>query len=709
MSRGEDVSAAEQDRTLLVWKGDETFERVKIALDHPAQGLEYIEGSEAFLSASSEAITIVDENLTPRCLRLSAAKKASAGKGALSLRKTLVLPRAQDDVLEVALVFANGSAHTLRISDFAAEDVKLVSERTVSLGGNAQLEKGEEIVDAFLNGSKAIHLQTSRGRILPDAIALGATASATVAAYGLKTSTTNCPTTSVSTPTGPLLVACQASSTGSRLVLFQPTYPSVLATRDLPTSLVNAKHTSLVRLSDAVLGLVSTQVGADGKGRATAWTIDISLPSQGVGIAQMLESAAKTRVYLDLGAPIAAAPAATPRKGGKKGAAPATDRDEALLIALDQCLKGREATAGQEKDAEDAWAKWVAEEKAQGQQKAAEQGRSKSKFASRVADIVLSRALGREPGARPLGSSDVEVEAAPATTGPRGAYARNIIVSLLELGWLSDRAFAPHGVILGGLLPLGDWTSIDIALRRLRSVESTTLVTLLKRVVESAESPVQSQAAVGAAAPPSLARFLRTYVQVPVSPPLHRVALHRAGFTAEETTRVLDVLVGWFEEDAQGGGTEGGLAKGWEEMMGVPSSVVASTEAAQGKSRSRGMKGVEINQVSASVSATCMWILTSIPQVIQHLTLLLDAHLPLLLSHSPAHDLLSRLHTATAPVLAAQSELALAKGAFDAFTKENESRLAATGRNGKSKSATAGSGVIREYGAGLWKLEEVRL
>lgn len=620
LASGDKVSSAEQYRTLSVWKGDETFECVNIALEHPVQELEYIEGSEAFLAASDDAITIVDSDLTPRCLRFSPLKKTTPGGRSTTLRKVLVLRPsrgADEDVLEVVLVYNAGSAIILRVSDFAGPDAKIVNERVVNLAGEAtHLAKGEEIVDAFLNGGKAIHLQTSRGRILANGLVIDG--SATCTKYGFKTAeNATAAVAAISTPTGSLLVACKPAPTGSKLVLFQPNYPSVLAVRDLPASLANAVSTSLVRLTDTVLGLVSCEAaaaGGDGKARAHAWAIDLSLPSQGVGIAQMLESHAKTREYLELEVTQASAAAVvhTPRKGGLKKPSTSTSstaaaaRDQTLLTSLDECLKGRTASAGQEKDAEDAWTRWLAEEKAQKSASAAEHaagGRSKSKFASSVVEMVLSRALGREPGARPPSTASDAPDAselsnsAPTTTGPRGAYARNIIVSLLEQGWISDRSFAPQGVILGGLLPLGDWTSIDLALRRMRSVDSTTTVALLKRVVQSAESAAaHTQSASGVvSAPPSLARFLRTFVQVPTSPPLHRVALHRAGFTAEESTRILDVLVGWFEEDAQH--QEGMLSKGWEEMMGLPASANTSSDAHQGKGRSRGMKGVEIDQV----------------------------------------------------------------------------------------------------------------
>lgn len=78
-----------------------------------------------------------------------------------------------------------------------------------------------------------------------------------------------------------------------------------------------------------------------------------------------------------------------------------------------------------------------------------------------------------------------------------------------------------------------------------------------------------------------------------------------------------------------------------------------------------------------------------------HTQLLLDAHLPLLISHPPAHPLIARLKIALDPLLTLQTELAAARGLVEGFV-----RLADQKPNGGDKGKKNGVGAGKGKGAG---------
>jgi len=108
--------------------------------------------------------------------------------------------------------------------------------------------------------------------------------------------------------------------------------------------------------------------------------------------------------------------------------------------------------------------------------------------------------------------------------------------------------------------------------------------------------------------------------------------------------------------------------------------------------------------------------LGDILQLVLHTQLLLDAHLPLLISHPPAHRLIERLKVALAPLLVTQSELAAARGLVEGFVRLAEQRSSGPSKNkkgsSKGKSTTpggAGKKILGEWVDPLYSVDEVVL
>lgn len=574
---------------LWIWKGDDTFEKVKLSLSHKVEAIEWTPQSECFVAASADRVTFISSDLAPTTLTIPGSK----GKKK-TLRKLLMLPRTSKSIQAIVLIYSNGTAMHLGFSDWdGAAKLESHKELTVPKG---VLHQGEEIVDGHLNGTKSIHLQTSTNRLLASSISLiGSSASSCAVSYHLAASekpSTPSALAAIPSATGTLLLAADEKPS---FILFQPTYPSVLAAREIPFT--GSQVHSIVRLSESMVGLVtSSSKDATGTGRSMVHTLEFTLPSQGVGIAQMLESASLTRAYLRLSEVSPAASSHSLTKESDKEVEAVQARDAAFFASLESALK-----EGLAKAAEDVFAKWQTEEKAAIASHASQpksktmqaiQGRSKTAFASKAVNMILSQAI-HGTSTPPKTTEDVqestqsqaELYEGPATRTPRGAYPKSILTALLEMGWVSDRMWKESGgVITGGFLVLGDWSNVILALQKIKTISSTTLVILLNRVLQKSSTLNtinSSMSDISATSPvPTLARYLRTMVTVPISAPLHRIALHR-GLNVEGANAVLAVLVQWFEEDNEiEGSKEGGSAfgKGWEEMMGLPEMATEATK-----------------------------------------------------------------------------------------------------------------------------------
>ena len=186
--------------------------------------------------------------------------------------------------------------------------------------------------------------------------------------------------------------------------------------------------------------------------------------------------------------------------------------------------------------------------------------------------------------------------------------------------------------------------------------------------------------ATGLTTPPTLDDFLKTYLAIPVSPAMHKQALKQGLTQVEVVQTVLSLMVNWLEE--VGKDIKGKGVVGWEE------------DEIKAHSSSYSIEGVSWGPDRWPTSAM-MLIDFARSQLVLHTQLLLDAHLPLLISHPPAHPLIARLKSALEPLLTLQTELVAARGLVEGFV-----RLAEQKPNGGVKGKKAGAGKGNAAGSG---------
>jgi hypothetical protein len=105
--------------------------------------------------------------------------------------------------------------------------------------------------------------------------------------------------------------------------------------------------------------------------------------------------------------------------------------------------------------------------------------------------------------------------------------------------------------------------NITLALRKMTSIPSTTLVALVAHAVAYHSDP-NASVETGLAPPPALDVLLKAYLAVPVSPAMHKQALKQGLRQVEHVQKVLEVMVGWLEDV----GKEGlGQGLKWDENV----------------------------------------------------------------------------------------------------------------------------------------------
>jgi hypothetical protein len=231
--------------------------------------------------------------------------------------------------------------------------------------------------------------------------------------------------------------------------------------------------------------------------------------------------------------------------------------------------------------------------------------------------------------------------------------------------------------------------SILVALSVVSNISSTTLVTLLHQVLH----PTITNA--GVSQPPSLRTFLKPYIKISVSEPMHKAAMFKL-LKVEDVTSVLEVLVDWAESLEQK--QEDGVIS-WEAGAGP---------------KAKGSKGdMPPMKVVSFASLRCLGACTVTPadtrilQIVSHINMIMDSHLPLLVAHKPAQSIIERLNDVINPVVSVQRELQNAHGIIDAYVtlnkrEEREKQLA------KAKGKAKGKGIA-DQGVGLYRLEEIAL
>ena len=252
-----------------------------------------------------------------------------------------------------------------------------------------------------------------------------------------------------------------ATSTPS-IVVFQPTYPAVLAHREISTKNLSVKE--LVPLSSNLVAIVSTTTNESGAERWMIHTVDMTVPVDGVGIAQLLDSATLTTRYLT------SASVATREAQGKANSQDSlqatTNRDQTFLASFRSKLFA--ASNGDAEPAMKVWRTWNETEEHPFTRKRADPKRIRSRgvLAADVIKVVMEGALpasrtdGKEKSKEAEQDGDKSNDQAKwITTGAKGPYLANVITVLLENGWANDGMWGREGLVRDGLLVVGDWVS----------------------------------------------------------------------------------------------------------------------------------------------------------------------------------------------------------------------------------------------------------
>ena len=258
-----------------------------------------------------------------------------------------------------------------------------------------------------------------------------------------------------------------ATSTPS-IVVFQPTYPAVLAHREINTKNLHVKE--LVSLANNLVAVISSTTNDAAAERWMVHTVDMTVPVDGVGIAQLLDSASLTTRFLQ--STTAASSEAKKNPAPEDPYHATAARDQVFLSSLRSKLFS--ASNGDVEPALKLWRTWIETEEHPFTRKRADVKRMRSRGVL-AGDIVKAVFEGALPNARSGGVEKVRAdgeEAKPASswsiTGPKGPYLASVMTVLIEHGWANDGMWANGGLVQGGLLVVGDWVSIQISSAYLR-------------------------------------------------------------------------------------------------------------------------------------------------------------------------------------------------------------------------------------------------
>lgn len=147
------------------------------------------------------------------------------------------------------------------------------------------------------------------------------------------------------------------------------------------------------------------------------YTCEVALPERGVGMGSLLGSKTRTGEYLEV--------EGTEKKQGKSELEKKQDK---VLEGLEKALKSKDVTGAQK-----TWRDWVAKESDTAE------GVFSDRFVRKVVRAVFGAALNED-------------------NKPKGVYASEVLKDLVSRRVVSDGMWK-EGVVVDGLLPLGDWVN----------------------------------------------------------------------------------------------------------------------------------------------------------------------------------------------------------------------------------------------------------
>lgn len=248
------------------------------------------------------------------------------------------------------------------------------------------------------------------------------------------------------------LTAINGASPALLLATLSPDLPAAFAETSLASLPTSGQISGLTVLgtpspSTFTVGFVVSHASStpeDDTGRSVIYTCDVTLPSGGVGLKDLLGSGPSTARYFSFPKTV-------------NGAAPGDVRGQRFIAQLRSVLEDSSDHSKAVEQATKLWSERFATDAAKAGGKVAESSVLTPAFSKATLELVFGAALGK-----PVAESDAAGTAVLATTS--GPYASTIVTDLLERGLVDDEMVS-GGVILGALVPLSDWVRLAFILR----------------------------------------------------------------------------------------------------------------------------------------------------------------------------------------------------------------------------------------------------
>ncbi|WVQ98874.1 hypothetical protein IAU59_006005 [Kwoniella sp. CBS 9459] len=649
----ERVTVVGVGKELWVWKGEEGDKEV-ISISTPIRALHHLPSTSATFPiiaiSSSNDMYLLDGTFKFQTLPIQPRSGTSASRTSPAILASKVLS-ANATSFRLAVVSSEGgvAVHVVTLDGSVRSEIVVQGQIGVGGGKLGFAEISQDGLISFLDENNNLYTQ--------DIASLGSATSLSPLKLNHPSSTPSL--LSLPIATGRPVVLLPTSHPTPSILLTVPlsSLPAVLSTTSVSsltsTSSGSISHLAILANKGGVVsvGVVLSHLNADGQsGRSVIHTCEIVLPPKGVGMSMLLGTKDKTETYLSH----SASPIESSSEGSKSRSTLEVEKKQDDFIAqLSSSLKKNDISAATQQ-----WAQISVSETT-----------VTEIFVKRILSTIFASALTEEGKLK-------------ASSPSGGGYAAEIVRDLVKRGLVVDSMWK-GGVVVDGLLPCGEWETILIALKSMRTIPSSALVALLTSTLHpdstSPNAPV-----------PDLSEILRLILASPPAPTF-RMDLRR-GLTVEDATSVLAVLVDW---------AEGHVAQ-----------------------RNEGLQGWD-QEERAQVS-TASSPLPSLESTITYSSLILDSHLPSFLSHEPSHTLLERLQTSLEPLMAMQMAYKQLRGPVEAVlilsrrearkAEEREAKLSSRagkgGKGDKKKGAGAGAGLdkggkLPEEVVGKWKVEDL--
>ncbi|ODN83191.1 hypothetical protein L202_01379 [Cryptococcus amylolentus CBS 6039] len=597
----ERVTVVGVGKEIWVWRGEDGEKEV-VRIKSQVNALHNIPSSSTPILAltSFSQFYLVDPSTT------TAHSIMPSSKGELLTSRII-----QGETTRLVLVSVDGKVEVFKVW---VED-KIVDRLLEGKVGEGELTGGDISEDG------AISVLDKKGNLYSTSIRTLSSTSAPIHLNHPSVAPVVCSLPSASLPL--LLVPTSHPNPSLLLTVPSSTLPAIISTSPL-SSLTSSGTISALGVISSKHGVYTIGVVLSHKhgesdasvGRSVLYTCEIALPAQGIGMGLLLGTKSKTEEYFSVGG-----------ADKKEKKSEEEKKEDRLVEAVNKALRAKDV-AGATK----AWRNYAA---------------SETVFSSRFVKAIVSTILGA---------------ALNGEGRPTGVYAVEVARDLVSKGLVNDSMWK-ESVVVDGLLPLGDWDTITVALSSIKTISSSALVALIRSSITSPN----------ASTTPSTSALLKSILSLPPPGPTYRVDLHQ-GLTVEEATRVLEVYNTWAAEHVEA--LSYGLT-GWESASPIEGSD-----------------------------------LPSLTSLVTHTSSLLDAHLLSFLSHIPSHETLSQLQSSLDPLLAAQNEYRQLRGPVEALltlsrreAKKSEERAQKKGRKGKK--AGKDEGKLPEENVGKWKVEDL--